>query len=84
MKSGDIIKLKKEIDLEAHGEARDICPGDLVTIKCRNDRFGIALTPLVSLTPDRAPKRPIRVMTLLTSDGVRDILVYHDDVVDIL
>ena len=45
MKSGDIIKLKKEIDLEAHGEARDICPGDLVTIKCRNDRFGIALTP---------------------------------------
>jgi hypothetical protein len=84
MKSGDIIKLKKEIDLEAHGEARDICPGDLVTIKCRNDRFGIALTPLVSLAPRRAPKRPIRVMTLLTSDGVRDILVYFDDEVKIL
>ena len=84
MKSGDIIKLKKEIDLEAHGEARDICPGDLVTIKCRNDRFCIALTSLVSLTPDRAPKRPIRVMTLLTSDGVRDILVYFDDEVKIL
>jgi len=84
MGSGDIIKLKKEIDMEAHGEARDICPGDLVTIKCRNDRFGIALTPLISLTPDRTPKRPIRVTTLLASDCVRDILVYHDDVVDIL
>ena len=76
--------MKNEIDLEVHGEAQDICPGDLVTIKSRIDRFGIALTPLVSLTPGQTPKRPIRVMTLLTSDGARDILVYHDDVVDIL
>lgn len=56
---GDIIKLKNEIGSD---DDQDVHPGDMITIKYRKDRFGIALTSLSSLAPGRTHKRPIKVI----------------------
>lgn len=55
-----------------------------MTVKHHVGKFGIALTHLTPISHNNTTKRPIRIMTLLTGGIVKSILIYHDDVVEVL
>jgi len=66
----------------------NIFPGHFVKITrppLGPDLVGIALTGLSPLSQnEHVTKRPIWIMTLLLDGVPKDVLVYHDDVVEIL